>query len=71
MVFVVIAGAIDYHSKSMKAKLIIPTVFLTVFVLSVIFGAGVANWWSFLTGAIFALSIRDVGEELIRRATRR
>ena len=59
------------HSETMKAKLIIPTVFLIVFVLSVLFGSGVDSWWSFLTGAIFALSARDVGKELIERATRR
>lgn len=51
-------------------KLIIPTIFLIVFVLSILFGSGVENWWSFLIGAIFALSARDIGEELLRRATR-
>ena len=55
----------------MKAKLIIPTLFLVVFLLSIVFGSGVGNWWSFLTGAIFALSVRDIGGELMRRASRR
>ena len=55
----------------MKTKLILPTLFLVVFVLSVLFGSGVASWWSFLIGAVFALSVRDVGEELLRRARNR
>ena len=60
-----------YHSKNMKTNLIIPTVFLVVFVLNVLFGSGVDSWWSFLIGVIFALAAQDVGKELMRRVARR
>ena len=51
----------------MKTELLIPAVFLIVFALGVFFGSGVENWWSFLIGAVFALSVRDIGAELLRR----
>lgn len=56
----------------MKTNLIIPTMFLVVTVLSVILGNNfVENWKSFLIGALFALSARDVESEIFRRLERR
>lgn len=55
----------------MKTSLIIPVVFLISFVLNILFGSGVESWWSFLFGIVFALSIQDVGKEMLRRAERR
>ena len=56
----------------MKTNLIIPTLVIVSTVLSVISGNDfVESWKSFLIGMLFALSIRDVGEEILRRVSRR
>ena len=56
----------------MRSNLFIPALFVIVTVLSVICGSGfIENWKSFFIGMLFALSIRDVGKELIDRVTRR
>lgn len=56
----------------MKSRLFIPTLFIIVTIFSVIFGSDfVTSWKSFLLGMLFALSVRDVGEEVLKRATRR
>ena len=56
----------------MKTNLIIPTLFIVSTVFFVISGNDfVESWKSFFIGVLFALSIRDVGEEIFRRVSRR
>ena len=71
-------GSIDWDEE-MKKHLVQIAFFaherfihLIVTVLLVIFGNDfVESWKSFFIGMLFALSIRDVGKELIERVTRR
>ncbi|MBQ7453763.1 MAG: hypothetical protein IJS69_01720 [Selenomonadaceae bacterium] len=46
--------------------------YMIIFSLCVILGDNVVkSWWSFFFGAIFALSLHDVGSEFKRRSERR
>lgn len=52
----------------MKSKLFIPVLFVVATVLFVISGSDfVESWKSFLVGALFTLSVLDIGKELMRR----
>ena len=56
----------------MNAYFIFDVLYLFVFAMCVIIGNNVVeSWWSFLFGAVVALSARDVGKELLRRVERR
>lgn len=55
-------------AQEMRAKLIIPTLFIIATVILVVFGKDfVENWKSFLIGFLFALSAIEIGKEIWRR----